>query len=66
MRETHDSAHSAKQEAMEAIARLPDNVELDEIVYRLYVLNKIQRGLQQVDNGQGISSEQLQREIEQW
>lgn len=59
-------AHTAKQEAIEAIERLPDNVALDEIVYRLYVLNKVRQGLQDVDAGRGIPSEELAREIEQW
>ena len=59
-------AHSAKQDALDAIARLPDNVDFDEIVYRLHVLNKIQHGLKEIDAGLGITSEQLKHEIEQW
>lgn len=59
-------AHTAKQDAIEAIERLPDNVALDEIVYRLYVLNKVRQGMQDVDAGRGLSSEALAREIEQW
>ena len=30
--------HTAKQDAIEAIERLPDNVDFDQIVYQLYVL----------------------------
>jgi predicted transcriptional regulator len=59
-------AQTAKQEAMEAIQRLPDSVGLDEIVYRLYVLNKIHHGMKEADQGKGFTSEELQREIEQW
>lgn len=59
-------AHSAKQDAIEAIQRLPDNVALEEIVYRLYVINKVRLGMQDIDAGRGISSEELAREIEQW
>ncbi|HTY51378.1 MAG TPA: hypothetical protein VMB48_16965 [Steroidobacteraceae bacterium] len=57
---------TAKQDAIEAIEQLPDNVPLDEIVYRLYALNKIRQGMQDVEAGRGISSEELAREIEQW
>ena len=60
------SSPSAKQEAIKAIQRLPDSVDFDEIVYRLYVLNKVHQGLQDVEKGRVISSEELQREIEQW
>ena len=57
---------TAKQEAIEAIERLPDNVPLDEIVYRLFVLNKVHVGLQDIDAGRVIPSEALAAEIEQW
>ncbi len=57
---------NAKQEALDIIASLPDTVELEEIVYRLYVINKIQQGMQEAEAGQGISSEELLHEIEQW
>jgi predicted transcriptional regulator len=59
-------AHSAKQDALHAIERLPDDVPLDEIVYRLYVLNKVQQGLKDVDAGRTVSSDELAREIEAW
>lgn len=59
-------AHTDKQDALEAIEQLPDTVAFDEIVYRLYVLHKIRLGMQDVDAGRGISSEDLAREIEQW
>jgi predicted transcriptional regulator len=58
--------HTAKQEALEAIQRLPDSVDLDEIVYRLYVLNKIQQGMQDAEAGRTITSKELLQEIEQW
>lgn len=33
-----------KQEALNAISRLPDSVNLDDIMYRLFVLDKIKKG----------------------
>jgi predicted transcriptional regulator len=59
-------AHSAKQDALHVIERLPDDVPLDEIVYRLYVLSKVQQGLKDVDAGRTVSSDELAREIEAW
>jgi hypothetical protein len=58
--------HSAKQQAIEAIERLPDDVPMDEIVYRLYVLNTVHQGLGDADAGRVVSSEALAEEIEQW
>lgn len=60
------AALNAKQAAMETIQRLPDGVDLDEIVYRLYVLNKIHQGLKDVEEGRLITTEELRREIEEW
>ena len=36
--------HAAKQEALETIGRLPEDVDMEEIIYRLYVLDKIRKG----------------------
>jgi hypothetical protein len=58
--------HSAKQDAIHAIERLPDDVPLDEIVYRLYVLHKVQQGLKDIDAGRTIRSDDLAQEIEAW
>lgn len=58
--------HSAKQEALHTIERLPDDVPLDEIIYQLYVLSKVQQGLTDVDAGRTISTDELAREIEAW
>ena len=37
---------TAKKEAIEAIQRLPDTADMEEIMYRLYVLENIRRGQQ--------------------
>ena len=59
-------AHSAKQNAIEAINRLPDDVPLDEIIYRLYVLNQARQGIQDIDAGRVMSGDDLAKDIEQW
>jgi predicted transcriptional regulator len=58
--------HSAKQEALQAIEQLPDDVPFDEIVYRLYVLGKVQQGIKDIDGGRTVSTDELTREIEAW
>ena len=56
--------HAAKQEALETIGKLPDDTDMDEIMYRLYVLDKIRKGQQAVEQGQTVTSEELKREID--
>ena len=57
---------AAKQDALETIGKLPDDTDMDEIMYRLYVLNKIRKGQQAVEQGKTTTSEDLKREIESW
>ena len=46
--------HTAKQDALAAIQRLPENVEMEEIMYRLYVLENIRRGREDAAQGKTI------------
>ncbi len=59
-------SHTAKQEALDVIQRLPDNADIEEIMYRLYVLDKIRKGQEAVKEGKTITSEELKREIDSW
>jgi hypothetical protein len=56
----------AKQEALEIIGKLPDDTDMDEIMYRIYVLDKVRKGQMAVEQNRTISSEDLKREIESW
>lgn len=55
-----------KQEALNAISRLPDTVNLDDIMYRLFVLDKIKKGQESIQNGETITTNDLKTEIESW
>ena len=56
----------AKQEAMQTIAKMPEDVDMEEIMYQLYVLEKVRRGREAVAKGRITTAEELKREIEQW
>ncbi len=58
--------HNAKQEAIDAIQRLPDTADMEEIMYRLYVLENIRHGQLDAEQGKTTSTEQLLREIQAW
>ena len=57
---------AAKQEALNTINQLPENADMDEIMYRLYVLDKIRKGQKAAEQGNTITSEELKREIDAW
>ena len=59
-------ASTAKQEALEAIQRLPDDASTEQIMYRLYVLENIRRGQQDAAKGDSQAAEELLKDIQTW
>jgi len=57
---------SLKDEALSAISKMPDSADIDEIMYRLYVIDKVRKGREAVLRGDVISADELKREIESW
>ncbi|MDQ1362233.1 MAG: hypothetical protein QG652_93 [Pseudomonadota bacterium] len=55
-----------KQEGLDSLKNLPDDADIDEIMYRLYVIDKLRKSREAIEQGQVISHEDLKREIEQW
>ncbi|MBN2498363.1 MAG: hypothetical protein JXR96_27480 [Deltaproteobacteria bacterium] len=57
---------STKTDAIEAISRLPDSTDMEEIMYRLYVIGKIRKGQQSAREEPTASGEELLKEVERW
>ncbi len=57
---------TAKQEVMELLKDLPDDSTLEEIQYRLYVRQKIQRGLKDVEQDKILSQAEVEKRMEKW
>lgn len=55
-----------KKEALEVISRLPDSANMDDIMYHLYVLDKIRKGQEAIKDGKIISVEELKKEMKSW
>jgi hypothetical protein len=58
--------NTLKQEALAAIAQLPETSDIDTMMYNLYVIDKVIKGKEAVEKGETISAEDLKREIESW
>ena len=54
---------SAKQAAKTVIDHLPEQVSWDNIMYELYVKQKIEEGLADIEAGHTISHEELKAEL---
>ncbi len=57
---------SLKHEAINAISRLPESASIDDIMYELYVIDKIKKGKEAAEQGETISIEDLKREMQSW
>ena len=61
-----ENMKSVKEEAIRAISSLPDNAPIDELMYRLYVIDKVAHGQEAIKEGRTIPTDQLLKEIESW
>ena len=50
---------TTKEEAMNLISRLPEEVTWDDIMYRLYVKRKIEEGIKAEKEGRTVTHEQV-------
>jgi hypothetical protein len=57
---------SLKQEAMNAISKMPETADIDDIMYRLYVIDKVRKGREALQQGKVISVEELRENIQSW
>ena len=53
------SMSTTKEEAMQLISRLPEEVTWEDIMYRLYVKRKIEEGIKAADEGRTISHDEV-------
>ncbi|MCP1309579.1 hypothetical protein [Paenibacillus tyrfis] len=55
-----------KDEVKQIIDNLPDDCSLEDIQYTLYVRKKIQQGLDDIDKGDVISHEEMEKRMSKW
>ncbi len=55
-----------KENVLEMIKNLPDDINLEDIMYHLYAREKIIRGLKDADEGKKVSNEKAKDIIEKW
>jgi hypothetical protein len=57
---------TAKQEAMELLERLPDDVSMDTLLAELHFKASVLRGLEQAERGEGITQDELKARLKTW
>jgi hypothetical protein len=52
--------------AIETMKEFPQEFELEELIERLVFVEKVEKGLQQIDQGKTVSQEQLKEKSKKW
>jgi predicted transcriptional regulator len=57
---------TAKQEVERVLAKLPDDASLEDVQYHLYVLQHIERGRRDIEEGRVLSAKEVERRMARW
>lgn len=57
---------NAKEQVQQILEMLPEDASLEDIQYHIYVRQKIQQGLEDVDAGRVISHADVQQRLAKW
>ena len=60
------STQSVKDQILKAIQDLPDDATVESAMERLYLLYKIEQGIEKGDGGQVGAQEEVKHRMEQW
>ena len=55
-----------KDKVRKTIDRLPENFTVDQIVEELVILDKIEEGLKDIEEGRVFSTDQVKQELKTW
>jgi predicted transcriptional regulator len=57
---------TTKEQIIELMRKLPDDATIEDAIYKLYVVSKIERGMEQARNGEGIPHEEVMQRFAKW
>ena len=55
-----------KRAVLDLVKTLPDNCTIEDVQYRLYVRQKVQRSMEAADAGRVHSHEQVKKRLSKW
>jgi len=57
---------TTKEELKDFVEGLPEDISLEEVQYRLFVRQKVERGLEDVAAGRTVTSDEARRRMAEW
>jgi hypothetical protein len=55
-----------KEMVLKAVRELPDDCSIDDIADRIRFLATVQKGLDQLDDGEGIPHDEIRKQLASW
>ena len=57
---------TAKEEVKKMLEKMPDDATFEDIQYHIYVREKIERGLKDIQEGHLLSQEEVEQRMSKW
>lgn len=57
---------TAKEEVRKMLDQLPDDASFEDIQYHIYVREKVERGLKDIEEGRVLTQEEVERRMSKW
>ena len=57
---------TAKKAVSDLLKKLPDNCSLEDVQYHLFVLQKVERGLKDAEEGRVYTQEEVEKMMGKW
>lgn len=57
---------TAKEEIKALLDRLPDDCSLEDVQYHLYVVEKINKGIERAQNEGTLNQDEVERKLGKW
>jgi predicted transcriptional regulator len=55
-----------KDKVLEAVREMPQEFDLEELIERLIFIDKVEKGIKQLDEGKTVSHDQAKNIIKSW
>jgi predicted transcriptional regulator len=55
-----------KESVIELLNKLPEDSNYEDIIAEIYFKKKVEEGIQQLDNGEFLSHEEVKKRMEKW
>jgi predicted transcriptional regulator len=55
-----------KEEVIQLIEKMPDDCTVEDIFYELYLKRKVDKGLQDIEEGRVVKHEEVKQRMSKW